>query len=450
MNVNVIQQVKRIVKPVIGGKTVVISQSGYGNNIPATIGEAKGDLIAFRGRGDPVRLQAGNIAGRILVTDPSSPTGWSVVPNSGSSGSTVSLHNSLNTIVPGGTIVKISQNYDFVKATSADTSMLFITAEDCDPDEDVTCYGVANTICSILCDEGAVDINDQLEVSSTAGLAKATVENGFAVALSSKAQGITGIVDAIIVQNGFLPLEGGTLTGDLEVLGDIDVSGQIDVTGDLNTDGDAKFSGNVSLVSTTIKAKSSQINEDNTPSSVKSYAPFEWYDKDGNLIGHIELKQDTSNNLFVNIGIRRLIDGVWTWNQKTFSVSSDGKTSENTDGIENQTDIFPSELSIPNNTERSVANFTLDPGLYIITISLAFVQNSTGYRRLFVSDDSTGSTNLGFITMATMRAVADARSVLAKTFTMDVESTTTYYVFAQQNSGGSLSLSPRVRIARIR
>ena len=297
MSVNVIEQVTKIVKPAIGNKMIVVSQSGYGNNIPKSIGQAKGDLILFRGRGDPVRMQAGNVDGRILVTDSSSPTGWSIIPNSSSSGSSVTLHNSLNSIVPGGTIVKIDHDYDFVKATSADTSMLFVTAEDCDPDEDVVCYGVANTICSVLCTSDAVEIGDQLGVSSTDGIAETVSINGFAVALTDKASGSTGSVNAIIVQNGFLPLTGGTLTGNIE------------------------------LSNTRINAKSGTIDEDATPESNVYYAPYEFYDKNGNKIGHLEMYETTSGGIGINYGVRRKVNGAWTWKQITMEVKSDGTIS---------------------------------------------------------------------------------------------------------------------------
>ena len=298
MKLIVREHITAIAEPIKKVYNVTIDAVNNFGKIPASIGEKKGDLIIFRGPGDPIRIPAGTIAGRILVTDPDSECGWSVVPNSSSSGSSVTLHNITGLLVKGGTVVKISSDYDFVKATSADTSMLFVTAEDCAADADVVCYGVANTICSVLCSTDAVAVNDQLHVSSTDGQAETVEDNGFAVALSAKAAGSVGVVDAIIVQNGFLPLGGGTLSGDLI------------------------------LSNVRVKANS-VIDEDTAPGSSIWYAPLEWYDADGNLIGHVELGQDTSNKIMMQLGIRRNISGSWTWKQISFTVDTSGGISWN-------------------------------------------------------------------------------------------------------------------------
>ena len=267
--------------------------------IPVSIGQMKGDIIAFRGPSDPVRVPSGSIAGRVLSVDPTTESGLAWIPSSGGSGSSVTLHNSTGTYVAGGTVVKISSDYDFVKATSADTSLLFVTAQDCDDDEDVVCYGVANTICSVQCTADAVAVGDELGVSSTNGVAEAVVSNGFAVALTAKASGSAGTVEAIIQQNGFLPLSGGQLTGALD------------------------------LANVRIHANSSALDEDVAPGSTVYYAPYEFYDKDGNLIGHIEMYQDTNNKIGMNFGVRRKISGTWTWKQVLFSIDTSGNWTWN-------------------------------------------------------------------------------------------------------------------------
>ena len=302
MKLIVREHITAVAEPIKKVFNVTIDAVNNFGKIPMSIGIKKGDLIIFRGEGDPIRVPAGTVAGRILVTDPDSECGWSIVPNSSSSGSSVTLHNTTGVLVKGGTVVKISGDFDFVKATAADTAMLFVTAEDCAADTDVVCYGVANTICSVLCTTDAVAVNDQLHVSSTDGLAETVSENGFAIALSAKAAGSVGVVDAIIVQNGFLPLNGGTISGDLR------------------------------LASARIKADSPVIDEDVAPENELYYAPLEWYDKDGNLIGHAELGQDVSNQLFIQLGLRRKINGTWTWKQVRFCVDTSGNTSLNLDG----------------------------------------------------------------------------------------------------------------------
>ena len=298
MKLIVREHINAVAEPVKKVINITIDAVNNFGKIPASIGMTKGDLIVFRGEGDPVRLAAGSVAGRILVTDPDAECGWSVQPNSSGSGSSATLHNATGVLVKGGSVVKIQSDFDFIKATSSDTTMLFVTAEDCAADADVTCYSVANTICSVLCTSAAVAVNDQLKVSSTDGVAETTSGNGFAVALSAKASGSVGLVDAMIVQNGFLPLSGGTLTG------------------------------HVQMADARIQAKSASIDEDGSaPSSTIYYAPYEVYDKDGNKIGHVEMFQDTGGAVGINIGVRRKISGSWTWKQIVFKVDANGTVS---------------------------------------------------------------------------------------------------------------------------
>ena len=294
MKLIVREHIIAIAEPVKKVFNVTIDAINAYGKIPASIGMKKGDLIVFRGEGDPVRLAAGNVDGRILVTDHTSETGWSIVPNSSASGNSVSLNNITGTLVKGGTVVKISSGHEFVKATSADTSMLFVTADDCPAGEDVVCYGVANTICSVMCSAAAVTVGDELGVSATDGIAETVQNNGFAKALTAKASGSTGTVEAIIIQNNFLSLRGGELIGNLD------------------------------MADTRIHANSESIKEDTAPLTTIWYAPLEFYDKDGNLIGHIEFAQDTSNRLRLQFGIRRKINGSWVWKQVYFTVDPNG------------------------------------------------------------------------------------------------------------------------------
>ena len=52
----------------------VIDDDNPTSSIPMSIGMMKGDIIVFRGEGDPVRLPVGT-AGQVLTVDPSSELG---------------------------------------------------------------------------------------------------------------------------------------------------------------------------------------------------------------------------------------------------------------------------------------------------------------------------------------------------------------------------------------
>ena len=220
MKLIVQEYVSRIAEPHKKVFSITADAVGSYNTIPLSIGLSKGDLIAFRGEGDPIRISSGGVDGRVLVVDSSTESGWKVAPMSGSD-TAVTLHNGTGAIIPGGTVVKISSGAELALATSSDTSMLFVTSEDCNDDADVVCYGTTNTICSIRCTSDAVAIGDELGVSSTPGVAKKVTSNGFAKALTAKASGSTGTVTAIFVQSGFLPLTGGTVTGNVNIGGNL-------------------------------------------------------------------------------------------------------------------------------------------------------------------------------------------------------------------------------------
>lgn len=248
MSVEVIQNLNKVATPQIKKYIAEVHQGTSASVSVTDIGLAKGDLIGFRGAGDPVRIQAGGINGRVLMVDSTKESGWAVAPVSGSSQS-VTLHNGLGEIIPGGTIVKISSGYEMAKATSEDTTMLFVTSEDCDDDADVVCYGTANTIVSVLCTEDAVAVGDQLGVSSTDGIAETVETNGFARAITAKAGSTPGSVNAVIAQAGFLPLTGGELTGNLSASGDISASGDVNVGDDLSVTGDVTLTNPLPIAS---------------------------------------------------------------------------------------------------------------------------------------------------------------------------------------------------------
>ena len=52
----------------------VIDDDNPTSSIPMSIGMMKGDIIVFRGEGDPVRLPVGT-AGQVLTVDPNSELG---------------------------------------------------------------------------------------------------------------------------------------------------------------------------------------------------------------------------------------------------------------------------------------------------------------------------------------------------------------------------------------
>lgn len=164
--------------------------------LPANIGLAKGDLIVFKGESDPGRFSAGAVADKVMVTDPTSDTGWVLKAYGGGGGGgsdtqTITLVNNTGSTISAGTIVTLDEDggeREIRKATNADT-VLFITSDDSATGEDVECYAFPNTICNVLCADETIDVGDNIGVSSTSGIGTAAGNALVGIALTGKTAG---------------------------------------------------------------------------------------------------------------------------------------------------------------------------------------------------------------------------------------------------------------------
>ena len=174
----------------------------YGS-IAEGIGLAKGDLIAYRGSGDPVRLPVGS-SGKVLTADPTQPTGlrWGD-PQTSLSG-TVTLKNVSGAQIVAGTVVALlsSTERGVIKAPGYCGEKLFIAAEDANNNADIVCYHLPGTVCEVLV-TGTANYGDALIVSSTAGVAQA-VSSGtptVGTAMEAKAGSSTAKMLVMLVEN---------------------------------------------------------------------------------------------------------------------------------------------------------------------------------------------------------------------------------------------------------
>ena len=74
MKLIVIEHIDQVAEPVKEYNNVYIDPTNGIDKISAELGLAKGDIIVFRGPGDPVRLPIGT-DGQILVADSTEPLG---------------------------------------------------------------------------------------------------------------------------------------------------------------------------------------------------------------------------------------------------------------------------------------------------------------------------------------------------------------------------------------
>ena len=204
MSVTVELNVNSVVQPTVK-KTFADVVKDAEPHIPESIGLAKGDLIVFRGEGDPVRFSAGTAEGKVLTTDPLSETGWTLGDGGGggSSSVTVTLHNATGAYLVTGTVVKIDSGTNLAKASASDTCPLFVTSEDCNDGDDVACCSVRNTVCLVRCTTDAVAVGDSLTISETDGVCETLTSDSqreVAIALTAKSSGTSGTVRALLAE----------------------------------------------------------------------------------------------------------------------------------------------------------------------------------------------------------------------------------------------------------
>lgn len=181
---------------------VEIDASNPNYYLPAEIGLSKGDLIVFEDAGAPVRFSAGTAADKVPVTDPTSSTGWTLKSYSAGGGggggsALITLINNSGITIAAGTIVTYDEEgaeREVRKATSSDGKNLFISSDEYESGEDMDCYAYPNTLCNVMCDEGAVAVGDNICVSSSSGLGCAGDFATVGTAITAKAAGTNGLV----------------------------------------------------------------------------------------------------------------------------------------------------------------------------------------------------------------------------------------------------------------
>ena len=102
----------------------------------------------------------------------------------------------------------------------------------------------------------------------------------------------------------------------------------------------------------------------------------------------------------------------------------------------------PSNVSIANNISTVVWEHEFAAGLYLILCTATFASNATGWRYLFMANSS--GNGLGGTYQVRARAVDGATTIIGFSGIANLSSNTTYYLRAQQTSGGALTITPRI------
>ncbi len=105
--------------------------------------------------------------------------------------------------------------------------------------------------------------------------------------------------------------------------------------------------------------------------------------------------------------------------------------------------------SVSTTTFTSIGSFTLEPGVWVVTISVRFAANANGFRDVRIFSDSSLSTTVGLTAMATAQGISGAYVHAKMAYVSTINSSSTYYIGARQNSGTTLEATPRVYCVRI-
>lgn len=110
-----------------------------------------------------------------------------------------------------------------------------------------------------------------------------------------------------------------------------------------------------------------------------------------------------------------------------------------------------SEITLSASTYKTVAQFTLSAGKWVISGCVRFGMNNTGRRRCFLSTSKDGSSDVAYLLQDEIKGWSDGSGHANAQFcsVLSVPASTTYYLNAWQNSGSNLSALGRLMAIRI-
>lgn len=108
----------------------------------------------------------------------------------------------------------------------------------------------------------------------------------------------------------------------------------------------------------------------------------------------------------------------------------------------------PSATTLASGTQKTVDTFTLGAGIWLVTVSGSFVNNSTGVRAIWISKTNNGDI-MSVVSRSAMNNAGGYYTKFGFNYIENLSESTTRYVVAYQNSGSNLSCYPRVRYVKL-
>lgn len=109
----------------------------------------------------------------------------------------------------------------------------------------------------------------------------------------------------------------------------------------------------------------------------------------------------------------------------------------------------PSGSSLVSGSYVSKANITLSAGTWVVTFGCGFSTNSTGFRKIVLSDTQNNSTNYQRGSNASVNATSGDYTFMGNTAVIVLKTNTTLYLNCYQNSGSSLTAYPYIKAVKI-
>lgn len=116
------------------------------------------------------------------------------------------------------------------------------------------------------------------------------------------------------------------------------------------------------------------------------------------------------------------------------------------------TDSTPAAISLPSSS--SWQNLSSSPileaeaGVYLVQVVLSFASNSTGYRGVGINTSTTTAPSIIFTNITP--AANGVATAISLTTLISPLAGTKYYLWARQNSGSNLNVTPRFRMIKLR
>ena len=199
--------------------------------------------------------------------------------------------------------------------------------------------------------------------------------------------------------------------------------------------------------------KSLTADSSASTSSANIYETLAFYDKNGLFIGYIQSILNANGNSRLSFGARRKVSGSDATNGFEIAITNTGaalvsithpaawRSALGIGGLLTVTDtaLVSAAKSIANNTWTVLNSITFSAGTWAVWVSCRFAANATGRRGLAFTT-SQPSTRPGVRNGTVVGASPNDQTLLEHSTIFRFSSSTTYYAYALQQSGGNLNV----------